>query len=74
MDVPVLETERLTIRALVEGDLDRVFEIVDRDWLGRSDQAARTHRSDGLQWTILAYQQQRLLDSPPYVLKKLGAI
>lgn len=69
MKIPVLETDRLLIRPLVESDLRAVFELIDCDAFGNADphdDIAKSRRDDWLRWTILGYKQQTQLGKPPY--------
>ncbi|QDV18398.1 Acetyltransferase (GNAT) family protein [Gimesia panareensis] len=69
MQVPDLETDRLLVRPLTAADLQRAFEIIDRDWIGSAvsdDPIAMSKRKDWLNWTVLGYQQQSQLGNPPY--------
>jgi hypothetical protein len=69
MKVPILETDWLTIRPVIHTVLQRIFEIIDCDWIGNADphdEAGKSKRDDWLRWTILGYEQQAQLGNPPY--------
>jgi [ribosomal protein S5]-alanine N-acetyltransferase len=69
MEMPPLETERLVIRPFTPDDLDDLYRIIDCDCFGSrtlDDEAAKSRRSEWLNWNLLGYQQQARLGHPPY--------
>lgn len=77
--LPVLETERLTIRRLTPTDLDDCVALYDE--IGWNDPAhspreARQARADWLDWTHRSYDAYEALTQPPYgeraVITKAG--
>jgi len=68
--MPVLETERLTIRPFALEDLDVIYRILDIE-LGEADFGSESlpnlqARKKWLEWTILGYEQFANLYLPPY--------
>jgi RimJ/RimL family protein N-acetyltransferase len=81
--MPVLETERLTIRPFVEDDLTDIHRILDVELsdagFGSEGAQALAERETWLRWTILNYEQLAKLYQPPYgdraiVLKPAGLL
>lgn len=77
MRVPLLETERLTIRPFTHHDLDAVYQILDVE-IGGGD-GTREARRDWLRWTVLNYEALANLHQPPYgdravVLRRPGRL
>ncbi|ADO76004.1 GNAT family N-acetyltransferase [Stigmatella aurantiaca] len=69
MQVPLLETKRLKIRALSLEDLESCHRLyVGIGWADAalSDEANREQRQRWLEWTIRSREQQALLHQPPY--------
>jgi [ribosomal protein S5]-alanine N-acetyltransferase len=59
-----LASERLLVRELTTADLDAVNAVRGPDL--SADARAGEERARWLEWTILGYEQQRLLHQPPY--------
>jgi RimJ/RimL family protein N-acetyltransferase len=57
-----LDTDRLTIRQLVESDLSAVAHLLDACF----GDAPRAHRAHWLAWTVRNYEQLAMLRQPPY--------
>jgi [ribosomal protein S5]-alanine N-acetyltransferase len=83
MQMPVLATERLSIRPLTLKDLDDVHHLLDVELTdadtGTQGAATREQRRDWLQWTVLGYAQLAWLYQPPYgeraiILEDSGAL
>jgi ribosomal-protein-alanine N-acetyltransferase len=83
MQLPVLATERLSIRPLTLDDLDDVHQLLDVELAeadtGTQGATTREQRRDWLQWTVLGYAQLAWMYQPPYgeraiVLKASGAL
>ena len=80
--VPVLMTERLTIRPLVAADGDAVHRLfMDIGWADESlpDDDIRQRRMTWLEWSIANYRELERLYQPPLgeravILKKTGAL
>jgi RimJ/RimL family protein N-acetyltransferase len=80
MQVPTLETQRLTIRALAQDDDLACHRLhVDIGWAdpSLSDVVNRQRRGEWIDWTIRGYKQLDQLKQPPYgeravVLKASG--
>jgi RimJ/RimL family protein N-acetyltransferase len=81
--MPVLETERLTIRPFVEDDLTDIHRILDVELsdadFGSEGAKALAERETWLRWTILNDEQLAKLYQPPYgdraiVLKPAGLL
>ncbi len=80
--IPILETQRLTIRPFVMEDLETIHRILDMCFDDGShvyDAAALTERREWLQWQVLNPVQLAKLSQPPYgdraiVLKESGAL
>src|ERR1051325_4800484 len=70
MRVPLLETERLTIRPFVLEDLEAIHRILDIELaeadFGTERAKLREQRASWLYWTILAYEELARLYQPPY--------
>jgi RimJ/RimL family protein N-acetyltransferase len=67
MQVPPLETQRLTIRPFNMDDLDALHQILDSHQdLGAEGAKTRHEREKWLQWTILSYEELAKLKQPPY--------
>lgn len=69
LEIPILQTERLRVRPLVEADLDACLALYDSiGWL-RADASAAEHREElgaWLAWTVASYAQLARLCQPPY--------
>jgi [ribosomal protein S5]-alanine N-acetyltransferase len=63
MSMPVLNTERLTIRPLEASDLEAINTVLDEAFGGST---SLEKRKQWLDWTILGYQVQAQLNQPPY--------
>ena len=68
--MPVLETERTSIRPFVLDDLEAVHQLLDvelsDDESTRSEDDLMAERRRWLQWTVLSYEQLAKLHQPPY--------
>jgi [ribosomal protein S5]-alanine N-acetyltransferase len=76
MSMPVLNTERLTIRPLEASDLDVINTVLNEAFGGSTSLETR---KQWLDWTMLGYEVQAQLNQPPYgeraiVLKKTNEL
>lgn len=81
--MPVLDTERLTIRPFVIEDLNDVHRLLDIELsvedLGSEKMESLHEREEWLRWSVLNYVQLAKLYQPPYgdraiVLKETGEL
>lgn len=71
LDVPVLTTDRLTIRPFTLDDLDATVRLFDEELGhgepgGRATEEQRALRERWLRWTVLSYEQFAALFQPSY--------
>lgn len=66
--MPVLETERLTVRPFVPDDLEIVHRVLSDAWNVPLEErpAGLPARERWLRWTILSYEALAGLEQPPY--------
>jgi RimJ/RimL family protein N-acetyltransferase len=79
MHIPVLESERLTIRPLALEDVDachRLYSEIGWNHPAESDATHRARRARWVEWSVLNYTQLAQLQQPPYgeraVIDKTG--
>ena len=68
--MPVLETERLTVRPFAPADLDAAHQLFDHEMkaahTGTEGAMTREQRARWLQWLLLQYEYLAWLYQPPY--------
>lgn len=83
MNLPILETPRLTIRPFEMDDLDAIHRILDVELdeavTGSEPVTSLAEREMWLRWTVLGYEQLERLHQPPLgdravVLRETGAL
>jgi RimJ/RimL family protein N-acetyltransferase len=83
MQMPQIETERLTIRPFALGDLDAIYRILDVELgeanTGTAGAMARQQRAAWLEWSVRNYDQLAWMYQPPYgdravVLRQTGEL
>lgn len=67
--MPILQTERLTVRPFVSDDLNAVHELLSLAFNGHfdpTDEPARAQRRRWLEWSVLNEEMLAALGQPPY--------